>query len=105
MSKVPVTWDETKCINASVSHYVTVARKHGSDWYLGSMTDFTSRSFDIPLNFLEEGQYSVTIFIDGINADSRAEDYSTETFTVDNKSILNLKLASGGGFACRITKL
>jgi alpha-glucosidase len=69
------------------------------------MTDFTSRSFEVPLSFLDEGQYSVTIFKDGINADRRAEDYSSETFTVTNKSILNLKLASGGGFACRITKL
>ena len=105
IAKVPVTWDETKCINASISQYVTVARKHGNNWYLGSMTDFSSRSFDIPLSFLDEGQYSVTIFKDGLNADRRAEDYSSDTFTVNNQSILTLKLASGGGFACRITKL
>lgn len=105
LSKMPVTWDETKCINASISHYVTVARKHGNDWFLGSMTDFAPRSFDIPLNFLDEGSYSVTIFKDGINADRRAEDYASETFTVTNKSILNLKLAAGGGYICSITKL
>jgi alpha-glucosidase len=105
LAKVPVTWDETKCINASISQYVTVARKNGNDWYLGSMTDFTARSFDVPLSFLDEGQYSVTIFKDGINADRRAEDYASETFTVTNRAILNLRLASGGGFACRITKL
>lgn len=105
IAKVPVTWDETRCINASISHYVTVARKHGNDWYIGSMTNFTSRSFDVPLTFLDEGQYEVTIFKDGVNAARRAEDYASETFYVTNKSILNLKLASGGGFACRITKL
>jgi len=105
LSKMPVTWDETKCINASISHYVTVARKHGNDWFLGSMTDFAPRSFDIPLNFLDEGSYSVTIFKDGINADRRAEDYASETFTVSNKSILNLKMAAGGGYICSITKL
>jgi len=105
IAKVPVTWDETMCINASISHYVTVARKHGNDWYIGSMTDFTSRSFDVPLTFLDEGQFTVTIFKDGVNAARRAEDYASETYTVNNKSILNLKLASGGGFSCRITKL
>ena len=105
LAEVPVTWDETKCINASISHYVTVARKHGNDWYLGSMTDFTSRSFDIPLSFLDDGQYSIIIYKDGINADRRAGDYASKTFTVNNKTILNLKLAAGGGFACRITRL
>jgi alpha-glucosidase len=104
LSKMPVTWDETKCINASVSHFVTVARKHGNDWFIGSMTDFAQRSFDIPLDFLDDGQYSVTIFKDGMNADRRAEDYSTETLTVTNKSILNLQLAAGGGYVCKITK-
>jgi alpha-glucosidase len=105
ISKVPVTWDETICLNASVSKFVTVARKKGNDWYVGSMTDFSARDFDIPLTFLEEGQYSVTVFKDGINADRRAEDYATETFTSDNKSTLKLRLAAGGGYACKITKL
>jgi alpha-glucosidase len=105
ISKIPVTWDETKCINASISHYVTVARKLGSDWYVGAMTDFSPRSFDVSLSFLDEGQYSVTIFKDGINADRRAEDYATETFAVNKESILNLKLAAGGGYVCKITKL
>lgn len=105
ISKVPVTWDETRCLNASVSKFVTVARKKGNDWYVGSMTDFSERDFDIPLTFLEEGQYSVTVFRDGINADRRAEDYATETFTTDNKNTLKLKLAAGGGYVCKITKL
>ena len=105
IAKVPVTWDETVCLNASISHYVTVARKSGNDWYLGSMTDFSARNFDIPLSFLEEGQYSVTVFRDGMNVDRRAEDYATETFSVTNKSVLNLKLAPGGGYACKISKL
>jgi hypothetical protein len=37
--------------------------------------------------------------------DRRAEDYATETFSVTNKSILKLKLAAGGGYACKISKL
>ena len=105
MAQVPVTWDETRCLNASISHYVTIARKHGQDWYIGSMTDFSARSFDIPLDFLDEGSYSITIFKDGVNVNRRAEDYASETFTVNNKRVVNLKLAPGGGFACRITKL
>ena len=102
IAKVPVTWDETSCINASIGHFVTVARKKGSDWYLGSMTDFTERNFDIPLSFLDEGKYQISIFKDGVNVGRRAEDFATDSFIVDNKSVINIKLASGGGFACKI---
>ena len=102
---VPVTWDETRCINASVSRYVTVARKHNNEWYIGSMTDFTARNFEIPLSFLEDGNYQVTVFEDGLNAERRAEDYAVKTFTVTSKSVLPVKLAPGGGFVCRITRL
>lgn len=102
---VPVTWEETRCINASVSRYVTVARKHNNDWYIGSMTDFTARNFEIPLSFLEDGNYQVTVFEDGLNAERRAEDYAVKTYTVTSKSVLPVKLAPGGGFVCRITRL
>jgi alpha-glucosidase len=105
LANVPVTWDETMCLNASISHFVTVARKHGNDWYIGSMTDFSTRNFEIPLTFLDEGSYSVTVFRDGVNADRRAEDYVSETYMVTNKSILSLNLGSGGGYACQIIKL
>jgi len=102
---IPVTWDDTRCLNASVSRFVTVARKNGNDWYIGSMTDFTARNFDIPLSFLDEGNYQVTVFEDGINAERRAEDYAIKTFTVTSKSVLPVKLAPGGGFVGRITRL
>ncbi|MFN8135682.1 MAG: glycoside hydrolase family 97 catalytic domain-containing protein [Bacteroidales bacterium] len=102
---MPVTWDDTRCINASVSRYVTVARKHNNEWFIGSMTDFSPRNFEIPLSFLEDGNYQVTVFEDGINAERRAEDYAVKTFTVTSKSVLPVKLAPGGGFVCRITKL
>jgi len=105
ISKIPVTWDETVCLNASISHFVTVARKKGNDWYIGSMTDFTPRSFNIPLSFLDEGEFTITFFSDGTNADRRAEDYTTGTLKVTNKSNLTLNLAGGGGFVCKISKL
>ena len=105
LASVPVTWDETYCLNASVSKYVTVVRRHGSDWYMGSMTDWTSRSFDISLGFLSDGDYQLTLFADGLNADRRPEDYATETIKVTNKSTLKLNLAAGGGYACRIERL
>jgi alpha-glucosidase len=104
IAEVPVTWDETVCLNASISHFVTVARKKGNDWYIGSMTDFSPRSFEFPLSFLDEGEYSVTVFHDGANVSRRAEDYTVETTRVNNKSILKMDMASGGGFVCRLSK-
>ena len=30
-------WDETRVLNAKVGDYVTIARRRGADWYIGSI--------------------------------------------------------------------
>ena len=35
LSQVPTTWDETRALQGKVAEYVLVARRKGSDWYLG----------------------------------------------------------------------
>jgi alpha-glucosidase len=102
---IPTTWDETKCVDAGIGKYVTVARKKGSEWFMGGMTDNSPREVKIPLDFLGEGKFKITLFKDGVNCDRRAEDYSSETREITSSEILTLNMAAGGGFACRITKL
>ncbi len=105
LAAVPTTWDETKVLNAKVSEYVTVARKHGSDWYLGAMTNWTPRDFTIALEFLDDGKYKMIPYADGINAEKWASDYKMATQEVTNKDTIKIHLAPGGGWVARLVKV
>jgi alpha-glucosidase len=105
LSAVPTVWDETRAVNARVGEYLTVARKKGDDWFIGSMTDWTPRDFEIQLGFLGEGQFEFTTYSDGVNADRYASDYRKEKKTVSESDVLKIHLAPGGGWAAHAKKL
>ena len=104
LSKVPTTWDDTKVIKAKVSEYIVIARKKENEWYLGAMTNWTPREFEVDLSFLPKGNYTVDIYEDGINADRNAEDLKNFQKNVKNTDKITIKMAPGGGFAARIYK-
>jgi alpha-glucosidase len=98
LSNVPVTYDDTRALAASVGEYALVAKRAGKKWYVGGMTDWTARTIEIDFSFLEPGvRYSAEIFTDGYEANQNAESYNhkTETITADTK--LKVNMAVGGG--------
>ncbi len=99
LKKVPTVWDGTRVLNGEPSKYVTIARRQGGDWYLGSMTNWTPRDLDVPLSFLGPGKWDAKIFADGPNADKNAKDLSIRAKQVTAGDTLPLHLASGGGAA------
>lgn len=105
LSAVPAVWKKTIPLAAKVGDYVAVAREaHNGDWYVGAMTDWTSRDLKLSLGFLPAGEYKMIVWKDGINADKNAKDFKMETITVNNKTELTLNLAKGGGCVARIIK-
>ena len=65
MKRLPSSWDRTKVLNARIGEYLTVARKSGESWYVGSITGDNAQSLEISLNFLEPNKkYKATIFTD-----------------------------------------
>lgn len=100
IAKVPTTFDETVSLNGEVGKFVTIARRKGSTWYLGSITNWDSRDITIDFSFLEKGKkFQAEIFSDGLNADKAATDYKREIITIDSATKLMYRLASGGGLA------
>ena len=102
LGPVPTVWDETHVLAAKMGDYVAIARRHGREWYIGAMTDWTARNLDLDLSFLPAGNFQLTAFQDGANADRLGHDYQKVTSTVTNKSKVTIKMASGGGWAARI---
>ncbi|HEY5409005.1 MAG TPA: glycoside hydrolase family 97 protein [Ginsengibacter sp.] len=104
LGSIPTTWDETKILEAEVSDYIITARKKDNDWYIGGMTDWTSREFTLPLDFLDEGNYDAELCMDGVNADSYASDYVIKKFAFKKGEQLKIKMAQGGGFVLKLVK-
>ncbi len=99
IKSVPGSWDEIKVLNGVPGEYITLARRKGNDWFLGSMTNWQSRELTIPLSFLGEGKYEARIFADAPDADLFPKRTAISSKTVKAKSLLKLRLATGGGCA------
>ena len=98
LSAVPVQWGDTKILDAKVGEYVLAARRNGDKWFLGAMTNWTARDLTIDFSFLPEGEFKITIWKDGINADRNANDYKKISQSVNKNTKLNIHLAPGGGW-------
>lgn len=101
---VALDWDDTKIIEAEPGDYLTIARKEKgtNNWFIGAITDENARTANLSLDFLEKGKnYVATIYADADNADwkTNPEAYRIEKYIVDNTTVLQLQLATGGGTA------
>lgn len=104
LSVVPTVWDETVVLDAKIGKHVAVARRNGDVWYLGILGGDDAFDISVTLDFLDNGQYEMIAFKDGINADRYAQDYKKETTSVANGAKLNVHLAPGGGYSAIIRK-
>jgi alpha-glucosidase len=98
---VPVSWDATHVLNGRPGEFVTIARSHGDEWYLGSMTNWTPRTLDVQLSFLGPGTYTAEIYADGSDAATQPKHVAIRRQEVKATQSLALYLAPGGGCAIR----
>ena len=103
IAAVPEVWDESRGLAGKVGEYIAIARRSGSDWYVGAMTDWSAREMTLDLSFLPEGSYQVELYKDGVNADRAACDYRKETTDLPSDRKINIKMAPGGGWVAKIT--
>lgn len=99
---LPVTWDETKVLNAKAGEYITIARRKNKDWYVGIINNHQARTLTVSLSFLEEGNYSAELFSDAADVDTNPNHLQKEIKQVTNKNSITIAIAPGGGGAIRI---
>jgi alpha-glucosidase len=98
---VPTAWDATRVLNGEPGEFVTIARRHESEWYLGSLTNWTARELHVPLGFLGTGMYTAEIYEDAPDATQNPKHVTIRRQTVRSSDELTLRLVSGGGCAIR----
>jgi len=102
LSKVPSSWDETRVLNAKVGDYITIGRRHGNEWYVGSIAGSHAVDLDIPLEFLPAGDFVAEIYSDAKDAGENPTHTLVEMKKVNRSMRLKANLVSGGGQAIRI---
>jgi len=102
LSAVPASWDETRVLNAKVGDYITIARRHGQEWYVGSIAGSHGVTLDIPLEFLGAGEFQAETYSDAPDSGVHATNSVVEQKNVNRTTTLKAVLASGGGQAIRI---
>jgi alpha-glucosidase len=102
LSAVPSVWDETRVLDARLGEFILLTRRHGAEWYVGALTNWTERDMVLDLSFLGSGSFQADIYRDGPNADRVGVDYQCEKRTVSSADRVRIHLAPGGGWAARI---
>ena len=105
LKNMPATWDDTRVLNAKIGEYMTVARRTGDTWYVGSVNDENPKTLEITLDFLEpDCSYGATLYQDASDAHGihNPEVYEIKTAKVKHGDVIRAKMVLGGGHAMRL---
>ena len=100
--EVPTTWDETRVLAGEVGEYIVIARRQGTDWFMGAMTNWTPRHLEIPLKALGNGEWAADVYADGPDAARTPTNVVRSQSTLQSSSPLKIALAPGGGWAAHL---
>ncbi len=104
IQNVPTTWDETKVLNAEVGEFLTVARRKGNDWYIGTINNSIARNLKISLDFLPPGTYKAELYNDSKQTNQNPNLLIKTLKTVSKADVITIDLEKGGGQAMRLVK-
>ena len=106
ITAVPTVWAETVALEGRIGDFETIARlSYAGDWYVGSLASWKGRDTGLDLSFLPEGRYKAEIFCDGVNASRNANDYKHVMTEVSSGETIRIRMAPGGGYAIKFSKL
>lgn len=107
--EVPTNFEKTLPLAGEIGEYYVVARKDrtSNDWYVGGVTNDSSRKIHLDFDFLDNGEYLATIYTDSRDAHYKNNPFGMEVLEqkIVRSSSLNLQMAPGGGFAIRLRRL
>ncbi|MEN9909668.1 MAG: hypothetical protein RLZZ540_2817 [Bacteroidota bacterium] len=103
--KVPTVWDETKVMNGEVGEYISIARKSGKDWFVGSITNTEARSLELNFDFLDtKKSYKARIYQDDDKVITKTK-VALKDVVIKKGSKIKLDLKASGGAAIWIAEI
>ena len=103
--KVPTVWDDTKVLQGEIGKYISVARRTGNDWFVGTITNNDARELSLSFDFLPDGKkYEATLYDDDPKGLIRTK-VGIKKIKVDRKTKIALNLPASGGQAIRLIPL
>jgi alpha-glucosidase len=99
---IPTVWDETRVLQGEIGQYAIIARRTGTEWFIGAMNANRLRHFNLSLNFLTSGQkYIANIYSQDPSVPTRTH-VRIDRLAVDSTSTLAMKLGASRGEAVRL---
>lgn len=101
--RLHTVWDDTKVLLGRIGQYVSIARRKGDDWFIGTITNEDERTLEIPLSFLPDGRcFTAHIYEDDCGADADQRKVRIRTIEVHSKTVLQAQTRPCGGQAVHI---
>lgn len=94
----PTVFDESIALDGIPGEYIVQARRAGSEWFVGAMTNTEERTINIPTDFLPKGRYQVELYNDDSTLTTRTK-VAVKHMTVKSGKPITLTLQSSGGAA------
>lgn len=99
---VPTTWDEIKVLEAEIAQLGIIARRKGSDWFVGGINGPGNRTVLLDFSFLEEGKsYRSKLYTDDAAVNTRTQ-VKIEELVVKKSDNLTVELPANEGFAMHL---
>jgi hypothetical protein len=95
LKHVPTVWDETRFRAGEPGQFVVLARRNGSQWYIGGINgEQAGRDVDVSLSFLAQTRCTMTVIEDG----KAPRTFDKETRAVTAQDHVEVRLQPYGGF-------
>ncbi len=98
LKRVPATWDETRYLSGYPGESIVLARRSGTRWYVGGMTNEEGREVSFNLDFLEEGNHTLQLWKDSPDSEVDPAWLVRETREVASGDPVTVIMGRGGGF-------
>ena len=106
ISAQKMPWVNSKTLAGEIGKYIVMMRETETHYLVGIAADENATTVKVSFDFLPNGEYNAELTKDGENAHylKNREDIQIENIKLKSSSVMDIKVASGGGACILIEK-